>query len=59
MPDRESHRQYRQTERQRYAQKTDADIRKRCGQHRAAASAEDQPKGTEELCTVGFQIVPP
>lgn len=49
MADRECHRQHRQSECQRNAQQTDADLRKRRSQHRAAAAAQHQPECADEF----------
>ena len=43
------HRQDRQSEGQGYAQQANAEGGERRGKHRAAATAEDQPEGAEEL----------
>ncbi len=57
MPNSEGHRQYGQTEGQRYAKQTDTHIGKRSRQDRTAAPAKNQPKGPEELCTILFHIL--
>jgi hypothetical protein len=50
--DREGHRQHREAECQRHAVQPDADFREGGGEHGAAAAAQHQPEGPEELCDV-------
>ena len=50
VPDGVGHGQHGQTEGQCYPEQTDADLRKRRRQNRAAASPENQPERAEELC---------
>jgi len=47
--DRIGHGQDRQAERQRNASEADAELRKRCGKHRGAASAKNQPGRSDEF----------
>ena len=47
--DRIGHGQDRQAERQRDAGEADAELRKRCGKHRGAASAKNQPGRSDEF----------
>jgi hypothetical protein len=49
MADRVSHRQDRETERERDAVKTDTDLGKSRRQDGAATTAENQPRGSEEF----------
>ena len=43
------HREQGETERERHAEQPDPDVRERGCEHRAPASAEDQPEGSEQL----------
>jgi hypothetical protein len=49
MADRVSHGEHGEAERQRHADETDAELRKGRGEHRAAASAENQPERAEKF----------
>ncbi len=53
-----SHRENRQTERERDPEKADADGRKGCGQDGAPAPSEDEPRSTQKLSGKWFGHVP-
>jgi len=49
--DGKSHGEHRQSESERHSQQPDAYIRESGGKDRAATTTENQPKGSDKLCS--------
>src|SRR3954452_21719144 len=54
VPDSVCHREHRKSEGKGNADETDAKLRECSGKNSGAASSEDEPKGTKELCSRTF-----
>jgi hypothetical protein len=54
--DGERHREDRETEGERDTDEPDAEFREACGEHGASATAEDEPKRTDQLSEIRLRV---